>query len=57
MSYYWPLTVKFRVRQATDPTRDPGDHAVYSSESADLGLAPGDTVTVLIKASDVLIGK
>ena len=24
---------------------------------ADLALAPGDTVTVLIKASDVLIGK
>lgn len=24
---------------------------------ADLGLAPGDAVTVIIKASDVLIGK
>jgi molybdopterin-binding protein len=24
---------------------------------ADLGLAPGDTVTVIVKATDVLIGK
>ncbi len=23
VSYYWPLTVKFRVRQSTDPTKDP----------------------------------
>lgn len=23
IDYYWPLTVKFRVRQATDASRDP----------------------------------
>jgi len=23
LKYYWPLTLRFRVRQATDPTRDP----------------------------------
>lgn len=23
LSYYWPLTVQFRVRQSTDPTKDP----------------------------------
>jgi hypothetical protein len=23
LNYYWPLTILFRTRQATDPTRDP----------------------------------
>ncbi|KQU53183.1 MULTISPECIES: TOBE domain-containing protein [Sphingomonas] len=38
-----------------------GGHIVTASITeeaiADLGLAEGDTVTVLVKASDVLIGK
>jgi hypothetical protein len=40
MSYYWPLAVTFRVRQATDPTRDPVIKRFIRQEVANLGLAP-----------------
>jgi hypothetical protein len=39
VSYYWPLTVTFRVRQATDPTRDPVVMRFIRQEVAALGLS------------------
>lgn len=40
LAYYWPLTVTFRVRQATDPTRDPVIMRFIREEVDTLGLAP-----------------
>jgi hypothetical protein len=39
LSYYWPLTVIFRVRQATDPTRDPIVMKFIRWEVNELGLS------------------
>jgi hypothetical protein len=38
LAYYWPLTVTFRVRQATDPTRDPVIMRFIREEVSTLGL-------------------
>jgi hypothetical protein len=40
IAYYWPLTVTFRVRQATDSTRDPVIMRFIREEVDTLGLAP-----------------
>jgi 5-methylcytosine-specific restriction endonuclease McrA len=40
ISYYWPLTVTFRVRQATDPTRDPVIMKFIRLEITELGMPP-----------------
>jgi hypothetical protein len=39
LTYYWPLTVHFRVRQATDPTRDPVVMRFIRGEIFDLRLS------------------
>jgi hypothetical protein len=38
LTYYWSLTVRFRVRQATDPTRDPVIMRFIRDEVAELTL-------------------
>jgi hypothetical protein len=38
IEYYWPLSVNFRVRQATDPTRDPIIMRFIRREVAELEL-------------------
>ena len=40
LAYYLPLTVTFRVRQATDPTRDPVIMRFIRAEVSALGLGP-----------------
>jgi len=40
VEYYWALTLTFRVRQATDPSRDPVIMRFIRQESAELGLLP-----------------
>jgi hypothetical protein len=40
VDYYWPLTLRFRVRQATDPTRDPVIMRFIRQEAAELTLSP-----------------
>jgi len=40
VEYYWPLTLTFRVRQATDPTRDPVIMRFVRQEAAELRLSP-----------------
>jgi hypothetical protein len=40
VEYYWPLTLMFRVRQATDPTRDPVIMRFIRQEAAELHLSP-----------------
>jgi hypothetical protein len=39
LKYYWPLTVQFRIRQATDPTRDPVIMRFIRDEVAELKLS------------------
>jgi hypothetical protein len=40
VEYYWPLTLTFRVRQATDPTRDPVIMRFIRQEAIGLSLSP-----------------
>jgi len=40
VEYYWPLTLTFRVRQATDPTRDPVIMRFIRQEATELSLSP-----------------
>jgi 5-methylcytosine-specific restriction endonuclease McrA len=39
LNYYWPLTVLFRIRQATDPTRDPVIMKFVRREAEELKLS------------------
>ena len=38
LTYYWPITITFRVRQATDPIRDPVIMKFIRQEVTQLGL-------------------
>jgi len=40
LNYYWPLTILFRIRQATDPTRDPVVMKFIRREAEELKLSP-----------------
>jgi hypothetical protein len=40
LKYYWPLTILFRIRQATDPTRDPIIMKFIRREAEELQLSP-----------------
>ena len=40
LNYYWPLTILFRIRQATDPTRDPVVMTFIRREAEELKLSP-----------------
>jgi len=40
VEYYWPLTLTFRVRQATDPTRDPVIMRFIRQQATELSLSP-----------------
>jgi len=40
LRYYWPLTILFRIRQATDPVRDPVIMKFIRRESEQLRLSP-----------------
>ena len=40
LNYYWPLTVLFRIRQATDPARDPVIMKFIRREAEELKLSP-----------------
>jgi len=44
VEYYWPLTLTYRVRQATDPTRDPVIMRFIRREAAELRLSPNRPV-------------
>jgi 5-methylcytosine-specific restriction endonuclease McrA len=39
LNYYWPLTILFRIRQATDPTRDPVIMKFIRREAEELKLS------------------
>jgi len=51
LEYYWPLATRYRIRQATDPSRDP----VVMRLIRELSLAPRTTFTQFRRRSPALI--
>jgi hypothetical protein len=54
LNYYWPLTILFRIRQATDPTRDPVVMKFIRREAEGLKLSPFGKISTGIP--DALFG-